>query len=231
MGDARGAAVANRSTVGAVIPAYFEQRHIADVVERTRRHLDHVLVVDDGSTDDTAANARGAGAEVIVHKENKGKGEAINTGLRHWQERNLPYALVLDGDGQHLPEEIERFLAAAAGGAQLIVGTRMSDTRTMPLVRRLTNRYMSRRISRVCGQDIPDTQCGFRMLHASVIPDLLTSTGRFEYETEMLIKVSRKGGRIDSVPVSTVYCDEVSSIHPLRDSLRFLKLIRRYEKA
>lgn len=225
----RSATAASRSTVGAVIPAYFEQKHIADVVERTLRHLDHVLVVDDGSTDDTAANARGAGGEVIVHEQNKGKGEAINTGLRHWLERGLSYALVLDGDGQHLPEEIERFLLAAANGAQLIVGTRMSDTRTMPLVRRLTNRYMSRRISRACEQDIPDTQCGFRMIHESVIPDLLTSTGRFEYETEMLIKVSRKGCRIDSVPVSTVYCDEVSSIHPVRDTLRFLKLMKRYE--
>jgi hypothetical protein len=138
--------------------------------------------------------------------------------------------VILDGDGQHLPEEIARFIASAATGAHLFVGTRMSDVRTMPLVRRIVNRYMSRRISRVCGQDIPDTQCGFRMLDAAVIPLVLEGTDRFEYETEMLIVVSRKGFRIESVPVSTVYGDEVSSIHPVRDTLRFLKLMRRYEK-
>ena len=231
MDEAAGATAVSRATIGAIIPAYFEEKHIGEVVERTLRQLDHVLVVDDGSSDATAANARAAGGEVIVHERNAGKGEAIKTGLRHWQERGLRHVLILDGDGQHLPEEITRSIAAAPKGAQLIVGNRMNDVRQMPLVRRIVNRYMSRRISRVCGQEIPDTQCGFRMIHADSIPDLLGGTERFEYETEMLIKVSRNGGRIDSVPVSTVYSDEVSSIHPIRDTLRFLKLIRRYERS
>ena len=231
MDAAAGATAVSRSTIGAIIPAYFEEKHIGEVVERTLRQLDHVLVVDDGSSDATAANARAAGCEVIVHERNAGKGEAIKTGLHHWLERGLGHVLILDGDGQHLPEEITRFIAAAPNGAQLIVGNRMNDVRRMPLLRRMVNRYMSSRISRVCGQEIPDTQCGFRMIHADSISDLLGGTERFEYETEMLIKVSRNGGRIDSVPVSTVYSDEVSSIHPLRDTLRFLKLIRRYERS
>ena len=231
MDAASGATAVNRSTVAAIIPAYLEEKHIGDVVARTLRQLDHVLVVDDGSSDATAANARAAGGEVIVHERNLGKGEAIKNGLRHWLERGFQHVIILDGDGQHPPEEIARFLAAAPIGAQLILGTRMDDVRDMPLVRRIVNRYMSRRISRVCGQKIPDSQCGFRMLHASVIPELLGGTERFEYETEMLIKVSRKGFRIDSVPISTVYSDEVSSIHPVRDTLRFLKLMRRYENS
>lgn len=230
MNAAGGAAEVTRATVGAIIPAYYEEQHIGEVVERTLRQLDHVLVVDDGSADATAARAKAAGAQVFVHERNSGKGEAIKTGLRYWLERGLRNVIILDGDGQHLPEEIPRFLAAAASGAQLIVGNRMNDVRAMPLVRRLVNRYMSRRISRVCGQEIPDTQCGFRMLHADSIPVLLEGTERFEYETEMLIKISQRGGRIDSVPVSTVYGDEVSSIHPLRDTVRFLKLMRRYER-
>lgn len=230
MDDAQAAAAVNRSTVAAIIPAYFEEKHVGEVVERTLKQLDHVLVVDDGSTDATAKNAHAAGADVIVHERNAGKGEAIKTGLRHWLERGLQHVMILDGDGQHLPEEIARFIAAAPNGAQLIVGNRMNDVRQMPWLRRVVNRYMSHRISRVCGQHIPDTQCGFRMIHAESIPILLEGTERFEYETEMLIKVSRRGGRIESVPVSTVYGDEVSSIHPVRDTLRFLKLIRRYEK-
>ena len=100
----------------------------------------------------------------------------------------------------------------------------------MPLLRRVVNRYMSNKISRVCGQEIPDTQCGFRMLHRHLIPELLGGTNRFDYETEMLIVASRKGFRIESVPISTVYSDEVSSIHPVRDTLRFFKLMRRYRK-
>jgi glycosyltransferase involved in cell wall biosynthesis len=227
--EAPPAAAVNRTTVAAVIPAYCEEKHVSDVVERTLKQVDQVLVVDDGSPDATAERARAAGAEVIVHQTNLGKGEAIKAGLRHWQERGFRYVVVLDADGQHLPEEIARFIAAATEGAHLLVGTRMSDTRTMPFVRRVVNRYMSRRISRVCGQEIPDTQCGFRMLDAAVIPHLLEGTARFDYETEMLIVVSRKGYRVGAVPISTVYADEVSSIHPIRDTLRFLKLMRRYE--
>ncbi len=224
------ASAVNRATVAAVIPAYFEEKHVGAVVKRALKQVEHVLVVDDGSSDATAANARAAGAEVIVHEHNLGKGASIMSGLRHWLERGFQHVIILDADGQHLPEEIGRFIAAASNGMELLVGTRMNDVRHMPLVRRLVNRYMSRKISRACGQEIPDTQCGFRMLSATVIPDLLDGECRFDYETEMLIIVSRKGFRIGAVPISTVYSDEVSSIHPVRDTLRFFKLMRRYKK-
>jgi glycosyltransferase involved in cell wall biosynthesis len=223
----------NRANVAAVIPAYHEQLHVRDVAQRVCAQLDHVLVVDDGSTDATAARAREGGAEVIVHPQNRGKGEAIKTGLTHWLDRDeIECVVLLDADGQHLPEEIGRFLEAAASATEagLFVGTRMNDTRRMPFVRRTVNRYMSQRISRLCGQEIPDTQCGFRMLHRALIPHLREGTSRFDYETEMLIVISRQGFRIASVPISTVYSDEVSSIRPMRDTLRFFKLLRRYEK-
>jgi glycosyltransferase involved in cell wall biosynthesis len=167
-----------------------------------------------------------------VHPQNRGKGEAIKTGLRHWLDRELQWVLILDADAQHRPEEIDRFVEAAVSAAapRLILGNRMDDVSSMPLVRRLVNRWMSKQISAVCGQTIPDTQCGFRMLHRELIPDLLDGAERFEYETEMLIVASRKGFPIASVPISTVYSDEVSSIHPLRDTIRFFKLMRRYKK-
>ena len=226
--DAR---VQDRPSIAAVIPAYREEKHIGDVVLRTRQQLDDVLVVDDGSDDQTAAGARDAGAEVIVHPQNRGKGESIKTGLRHWLDRQFDYVVILDADGQHLPEEIDRFVNAASTlDAQLFIGTRMNDLSGMPPLRRIVNRYMSKRISRVCGQEIPDTQCGFRMLHRQLVPDVLGGADRFDYETEMLIFASRKGYRIESVPISTVYRDEVSSIHPIRDTIRFFKLMRRYQK-
>jgi glycosyltransferase involved in cell wall biosynthesis len=222
----------DRTTVAAIIPAYLEEKHVGDVARRTLQQLDNVLVIDDGSTDTTAETARAAGVEVIVHKENIGKGESIKTGLRHWLERGFVYVVILDGDGQHLPEEIAFFLEmAAATRAELLIGTRMNNVRDMPHLRRAVNRFMSREISNLCRQQIPDTQCGFRMVHRSIIPDLLGGADRFDYETEMLIIASRKGCQIESVPITTVYSDEVSSIHPVRDTLRFFKLMRRYRKS
>ena len=221
-----------RSRIAAIIPAYQEQTHIGEVVLRTRAQLEHVLVIDDGSIDKTAERARVAGAEVVVHPQNQGKGESIKTGLRHWLNREIDFVIILDADGQHRPEEIDRFIAIANSSteAKLVLVNRMNDVVRMPRVRRLVNGYMSRQISRVCRQEIPDTQCGFRMLHRDLIPDLLGGAARFDYETEMLFIASQKGLRIQSVPISTVYSDEVSSIHPVRDTIRFVKLMRRYRR-
>jgi glycosyltransferase involved in cell wall biosynthesis len=221
-----------RLTTAAIIPAYREEKHIGDIIRRTRKQLDHVLAVDDGSRDTTARCAREAGAEVIVHSQNRGKGEAIKTGLRHWLDRQFIHVIILDSDGQHLPEEIDRFIAAAAqaGDRSFFLGNRMNNLTGMPFIRRVVNRYMSNRISHICRQEIPDTQCGFRMLDRQLIPELLEGGNRFDYETEMLIIASRKGYRIESVPITTVYSDEVSKIHPARDTIRFFKLMRRYRR-
>ena len=223
----------NRTNTAALIPCYFEEKHIQDIARRTLTQLDQVLVVDDGSTDATEAEARASGAEVIRHSVNQGKGAAIKTGLRELSARpGLEYALILDGDGQHLPEEIPNFLAAAERThAPMLVGTRMSDTRTMPFVRRMTNRFMSSQISRVCGQRVPDSQCGFRMIHRDLAPALAAiATVKFDYETEMLVVASRRGCTIAAVPVSTIYGDEKSKIHPVRDTIRFYQMMARFKR-
>jgi glycosyltransferase involved in cell wall biosynthesis len=228
-----------RSQTAAVIPAFNDEKHIGDIVRRTREWLDRVLVIDDGSTDRTAQCAREAGAEVIVHDQNRGKGEALKTGLGHLfaaavdgLDRGVTWMILLDSDGQHLPEEIDRFLSAAGSATRpsFFIGTRMNNLAGMPFIRRVVNRYMSGRISRVCRQQIPDTQCGFRMLDRQLIPELLGGGHRFDYDTEVLILASRKGYRIESVPITTVYTDQVSKIHPLRDAIRFFKMMRRYRK-
>ena len=98
------AAAVNRTTVAAIIPAYFEEKHIGDVVERTLKQLDNVLVIDDGSTDATAANARAAGAQLIVHERNLGKGEAIKAGLHYWVDRGFRHIVMLDAVGSIYPK-------------------------------------------------------------------------------------------------------------------------------
>jgi len=221
---------ADRTNVAALIPAYFEEAQIQAIARRTLAQLDRVLVLDDGSPDRTAEEARKAGVEVIRHERNQGKGAAIKTGFRELMARGFPYVLVLDGDGQHLPEEIPAFIQEAnRSGAPLVVGTRMSDTRKMPWVRRMTNRFMSAQISRLCGQPVPDSQCGFRMMRRDLIPHLFCESDNYDYETEMLLIASRQGFRIASVPVTTIYGEEKSKIHPVRDTVRFFKLISRYK--
>jgi glycosyltransferase involved in cell wall biosynthesis len=224
---------ATRANVAALIPAYFEEKHIRDVAARTRAQLDLVLVVDDGSTDKTFEEATAAQVEVVKHEKNSGKGAAIKTGLRTLLAREtVEFILILDGDGQHLPEEIPNFLTAAnETGAPLIVGNRMDDVRTMPFVRKCTNRYMSWKISRVIGQRVPDTQCGFRMFARSLATEFVSvASSAFDFETEMLAIAARQGFPIGAAKVSTIYGDEVSKIHPIRDTLKFFKLLKRLKQ-
>jgi glycosyltransferase involved in cell wall biosynthesis len=225
--------VIDRTNVTALIPCYFEAKRIRDVAARVRQQVDHVLVVDDGSTDGTESEAKAAGVEVIRHSVNQGKGAAIKTGLRTLADRpEILYALVLDGDGQHAPEEIPRFLDAAnETKAPMLVGNRMTDTRTMPFVRKMTNRFMSSQISKVCGQWVPDTQCGFRMIARELLPAMVAiETTKFDYETEQLVVAARRGCQIGAVPISTIYGDEKSKIHPVRDSIRFLEMMARFRR-
>lgn len=224
---------ATRANVAALIPAYYEEKHIREVASRSKAQLDTVLVIDDGSTDKTSEEATAAGVEVLRHEKNAGKGAAIKTGLKALLARDsVEFILILDGDGQHLPEEIPSFLTAAnETGAPMIVGNRMSDVRTMPFVRKCTNRFMSWKISRIIGQRVPDTQCGFRMFARSLASAFTdTESSAFDFETEMLAIAARKGCKIGVATVSTVYGDEVSKIHPLRDTMKFFKLVGRLKR-
>ncbi len=214
----------------ALIPAYDEAPFIAEVVRRVLGQVPACLVVDDGSHDDTPLLAENAGARLLRHPRNLGKGAAIKTALQWFiKSSTATYAVLLDGDGQHAPEEIPCFLEAAEHtGSHLLVGNRMTDTRRMPLLRRIVNRYMSWEISRVCGQRIPDSQCGFRMIHRDLAPHLLTATNAFDYETEMLFVASGLGVAIQPVTITTIYGNETSKIRPLPATIAFFKLLAQY---
>src|SRR6516162_4347616 len=149
----------NRHCV-AVIPCFNEAAQIRNLVAEVQRHVSSIIVVDDGSTDATAENAWKAGAEVLLLPKNSGKGAALQQGWRRASNLGFKWVLMLDGDGQHAPQDIPKLFARAeATGATLVVGNRMRNAREMPLVRRCANLWMSRRISKLTGADLPDSQC------------------------------------------------------------------------
>jgi glycosyltransferase involved in cell wall biosynthesis len=212
----------------AIIPAFNEEERIADVVRRAREFLE-TLVVDDGSADGTSAAAAAAGAFVVRHAANRGKSAALETGFHAALERGFEAVVTLDADGQHLPEEIPRFLEAAANGADVVVGCRMRNVRDMPTVRLWTNQTTSRIVSWLARTRMYDSQSGFRFFRAEVLRRVPVSAGRFAGESEILIRAGRRGFRIAEVPVSTVYFEgRKSRIDPFRDTIRFFRLVSKY---
>ena len=212
-----------------VVPAYNEEARIGEVVRSIRAHVPDVIVVDDGSRDGTARAAEAAGATVVRHAVNRGKGVALNTGFEQARQRGCDYVITMDGDGQHDSADLPKFVEAYVRTAiPVLVGNRMADPRAMPLVRRLTNRFMSWLLSREMGQYVPDTQCGYRLYRCAVIPFVSTQSTRFAAESEILLHVTERGIRVDSVPVATIYRDEKSKINPFKDTLRFVRMLYRY---
>ncbi|NQT21913.1 MAG: glycosyltransferase family 2 protein [Candidatus Omnitrophica bacterium] len=209
-----------------LIPSYNESKTISGIVRSIKTKGYDVLVVDDGSTDDTAKAAAREGAVVISHGKNLGKGASIKEGFGYiLSTTNYEVIIIMDGDGQHQPEEVDKFLVHADRyNDDLVIGNRMGYTKNMPLSRLLTNKLTSFLISSICKQRIPDTQCGFRLLRRSALERLDLTSSKYDTESEMLIKASRKGFKIASLPVKTIYSGEKSEIHPVKDSIRFIFL-------
>ena len=215
-----------KTAVCVLIPAYNEAEQIGEVVEQSKEFVDRVLVVDDGSSDKTAALAEKAGAEVIRHPQNRGKGAALRTGFEKLLGSDCGSVIVLDADGQHQPSEIKTFIQAAEEtGADIIIGDRMADSAAMPRIRYYTNRVMSSLLSGVCRQKVPDSQCGYRLIGRNVLETIKFKTSNYDTESEMLIEASRHGFRLGSVPIKTIYTGQISTIRPLRDTWRFIRLL------
>ena len=218
-----------KSAVCVLVPAYNEEKNIGRVIEGLISRGFPVIAVDDGSTDNTASILRSSKAQHILSPVNQGKGAAIRKGFDWVLRNNFEAVIVMDSDGQHDPDELEHFLSALnSGEADLVVGNRMGDPKGMPLLRRLTNRGMSGLISAIAGQKIPDTQCGYRALTRRALKNLILYSDRYEIESEMILAAARKKLKIKSIPISSVYRDEVSNIRPFRDTMRFFKFLFRF---
>ena len=212
-------------TILALIPGYQEGPRIAIVVEGARVHLP-VVVVDDGSSDDTAAQAGVAGATVLVQRPNAGKGAALRAGFRYALEHGAEAVVTLDADGQHDPAEIPTFLAAfEAGRPELVVGRR--NFGSMPLVRRLSNTLGGWVFSAAVGRRVADNQSGYRLVGRQLMIALLDSDeSGFEFEVEMIARCIALGLPMTDVPIRTIYAGQPSHIQPWRHFTEFIRVSR-----
>jgi glycosyltransferase involved in cell wall biosynthesis len=200
---------------------------IGKVIAEVRKTLPNIIVVDDGSTDSTADVAAKAGAQVFRHDKNRGKGAGLFTGFYEARKLGFEWALMMDADGQHSPADIPAFFAAAEKShAPFIVGNRMTNPKTMPLLRRMANATMSWMLSNYTRRVLPDTQCGFRLVKLNAFSEDALETSRFEIDSEMLVLFSRNAQSIESVPVQVIYGNERSNIDVVRDTIRWLKWFR-----
>lgn len=209
----------------ALIPAYNEAGRIATVVRGVIAHLP-VLVVDDGSVDDTAALAQAAGTTVLRQATNQGKGAALQAGFRQALAHGYDAILTIDADGQHDPAEIPNFLHAyRPNHTDLIIGVR--DFRQMPWPRRISNSIGRWMFSWVLGQTVHDNQSGYRLISRRLAETTLMSTHHkgYEFEVDMITTCVQGQFVLDWVPIRTIYAGEISKIDPLRHTLRFLHLM------
>jgi glycosyltransferase involved in cell wall biosynthesis len=207
-----------------IIPCLNEAQTIARLVTAARLHLPTVFVIDDGSTDGTADEARSAGAKVIAHSTPQGKGASLKEAFDVASRHGFSWALCMDGDGQHAPDDIPPFFKLAENsGADLVIGNRMHQAERMPWLRRRVNQWMSARIASLAGTATPDSQCGFRLINLQRLPHLDLRSRHYEFESDMVVQFGRARFRIEFVPVQVIYRQEQSKIRPLTDTLRWLR--------
>lgn len=217
--------------VAVLIPAFNCERTIAEVVRDACAHVGRVVVVDDGSGDETAQRAAAAGAEVLRLETNRGKGAALLGGLQELARGGVERVVTMDGDGQHLGSEIPVLLRVSDAEPQaLVIGARAIEPGSVAPLNLFGNRLANRWVKIVSGQSLPDTQSGFRVYPVRATLALNCRAGRFAFETEVLIRAVRAGIPIRSVPVRAYYPpihERVSHYRPVADTLRIILVVAR----
>jgi len=208
-----------------VIPFFNESGSIRNVVEKTLKHVNSVIAVNDGSTDGSEKTIEDIPEVILVnHKENFGKGMALKTGFGKAINLNYNYVITIDADGQHDPEYIPYFINAL-NNFDIVIGNRLNDLSSMPFQRRLSNKITSFLLSRKTDQEIKDSQCGFRAYRIEVLKNVQTNFHGFEAESEIIVKAARKRFKIGFVNIPTIYAGEKSKMTPFAAISGFIKVL------
>jgi glycosyltransferase involved in cell wall biosynthesis len=207
------------------IAAYNEARYVGSVVLQARQYVDEVIVVDDGSTDNTARVAELAGATIIRHAENRGKGAAIQSILAEAKKRNPDILVLLDADAQHDPNEIPALIKPISEGFDLVIGSREAQKDKTPRYRRLGQKVIFQSARLASKTNISDSESGFRALSPKAINDLELKENGFAIESEMITRAADKNLKITEVPISNIYTKDGSTLNPIRHGVDVLSRI------
>jgi len=225
----------SKEKIAILIPAYNEEKHIADVIGKCAPYGMDIIIVDDGSTDKTAsiiksiAKPKYSQIILIEHPRNYGKGKSLVTGFDYIAARNYKGVITLDADGQHDINEISHFLEKVEKeDPDIIVGNRLDNTKGMPFIRLATNVFTSWLISVIAGKKIKDVQSGYRYINTRVLKNIKIETANFDTEPEILLKAAWLNYNITNIPIKTIYHKYfVSHVNPVTDTIKFFKLVFR----
>lgn len=188
------------------IPVFNEERIIEDVIKKTSKFVDQIIVCDDGSSDNTSKIARDAGAYVITHDKNLGKGAAMKTLFSYVKKTDAEIIITIDGDGQFLPEEIPKLIAPIMkGSADIVIGYRFGDNDEMPSYRKIGNKFLDKVTNLASELPFRDTQGGFRAYSRKAIDSISFNSSGFGVDAEILIDASKKGLKISEEKVTVIY--------------------------
>ena len=214
-----------RAKVLAGIAAYNEARYVGSIVLQARQFVDEVIVVDDGSTDYTSGVAKLAGATVVRHPENRGKGAAIQTILAEAKKKNPDVLVLLDADAQHDPNEIPVLIKPISEGFDLVIGSREAQENRTPRYRRIGKEVIFRSSRLASGTNVYDSESGFRALSPKAINELELKANGFAVESEMITLAADRNLKITEVPISNIYTKDGSTRHPIRHGIDVLSRI------
>jgi glycosyltransferase involved in cell wall biosynthesis len=214
--------------ISVLIPCYNGGASAEKFLTEVKAAVDssQVLIVDDGSDEKTKTFLANLGLEVLTMPQNVGKGIALRSGLLELKSKGVDQVISMDCDGQHLLSEVSRFWKSTSfNEAGIVVGCRPFKINEMPFARILSNKITTVMVGFKAGCLVYDSQCGYRMYNLKqIVEEDLPLTGAYQWESEVIIKIAKRGCKIKKIDVSAVYEDEVSHIHPIRDIVRFLKM-------
>ncbi len=214
-----------------IICAFNEGSRISEIVRKTVKNCQNVVVVDDGSSDDTAKCAAEAGAEVLRLASNQGKDKALNQGFCYARNLGFDAVITMDGDGRHDPNDIPKFIETyERTGFPFLAGNRMHRPCDLRVARRWVNRAMAAWLCKISGVYIPDPPCGFRFYRGDVLPYIIAQDTRHCVEFEMLMNIVQRKIRIDSVRITHIPGHGGSKLVPWRDILRFCRVVKAHHK-